>query len=142
MSSVTRDMTRNPVDQKQKRGSAADEAVQRAIGWILCDRAAAAPFNPKISVMELARASGTTRPSIYRRRDVVSLLENLALLVSADRNDSHDNKAVSCASEAHHEAELAKIASEKMELLARIHELEERLDRALARATLPRTRQT
>lgn len=127
-----------PDRPRQRRGVAADDALWLTIGRILGERAAAGRLDPEISIAELARESRLSRPSIYKRDDVMALLKQLAILANSDdQPEVHDGRKCR-AQQSRHDAELVKIASEKMVLLARIHELEEKLARTLARATLPR----
>lgn len=128
----------DPDRPRQRRGVAANDALWLTIGRILGERASAGRFDPEISIAELARECRLSRPSIYKRGDVVALLKQLAILANSDDQPEVDDDRKYKVQQSRHDAELARIASEKMVLLARIHELEEKLARTLARATLPK----
>jgi AcrR family transcriptional regulator len=114
-------------DAIKKRGLFVDDAIYLALGKLLCERATDTDGPLKITVAELADKAGLSRPSIYKRTDVTIAIERLAH--TADLLARPADKAALKQLRSDHASELVKIASEKMSLMARIHNLEEKLKR-------------
>ena len=97
--------------------------IYLAIGEILCRQAELGRKKLTLKVAEISTCADVTRPTVYKRNDVIALVDYL-------RNREKKQKGLDgkdiLEMEKRHSEEIRKISAEKIRLLARIESLEAR----------------